>query len=132
MPDIFVPLDTTRFTRLHRELNARSYIVNTSLHYIDKNRKRLQKTYSNFDEFFQKFTFPREELDQMLSEAEKKDSLHAKDDEELQKTIHTASLILKGLVARDLWDMSEYFQVIYEEDPVVLQALELLHKEQQE
>ena len=112
--------------------NARSYIVNTSLHYIDKNRKRLQKTYSNFDEFFQKFTFPREELDQMLSEAEKKDSLHAKDDEELQKTIHTASLILKGLVARDLWDMSEYFQVIYEEDPVVLQALELLHKEQQE
>ena len=52
--------------------------------------------------------------------------------EELQKTIHTASLILKGLVARDLWDMSEYFQVIYEEDPVVLQALELLHKEQQE
>ncbi len=126
MPDIFVPLDTTRYTRLHRELSARSYIVNTSLRYIDKNRKRLQKTYPDFSKFMQEFTFPREELDQMFAEAEKKDSLRARDDDELQKTVHTASLILKGLVARDLWDMSEYFQVIYEEDPVVLQALKLL------
>ena len=126
MPDIFVPLDTTRYTRLHRELSARSYIVNTSLRYIDKNRKRLQKTYPDFSQFLQEFTFPREELDQMFAEAEKKDSLRARDDDELQKTVHTASLILKGLVARDLWDMSEYFQVIYEEDPVVLQALKLL------
>jgi succinate dehydrogenase/fumarate reductase flavoprotein subunit len=61
-----------------------------------------------------------------FAEAEKKDSLRARDDDELQKTVHTASLILKGLVARDLWDMSEYFQVIYEEDPVVQQALKLL------
>jgi len=126
MPDIFVPLDTTRYTRLHRELNARSYIVNTSLRYIDKNRKKLQKTYSDFNDFLQHFTFPREELDHMLADAEKTDSLRPRDDEELQKTIHTTSLILKGLVARDLWDMSEYFQVIYEEDPVVQQALKLL------
>ena len=64
----------------------------------------------------------------MLADAEKTDSLRPRDDEELQKTIHTTSLILKGLVARDLWDMSEYFQVIYEEDPVVQQALKLLCK----
>jgi len=127
MPDIFVPLDTTRFTRLHRELSARSYIINASLHYIDQNRKQLHKSYPDFETFNAKFTFPRKELDKMFAEAEKKDSIRARDDEELEKTVHSVSLILKGLVARDLWDMSEYFQVIYEEDPVVLQALELLN-----
>lgn len=129
MPDIFVPLDTARFTRLYRELNARSYIINTSLHYIDQNRKRLQKTYPQFADFYANFIFPREEIDKMLAEAEKKDSIRARDDEELEKSVHSASLILKGLVARDLWDMSEYFQVIYEEEPVVLKALEILNKE---
>jgi len=37
-------------------------------------------------------------------------------------------LILKGLVARDLWDFSEYFQIIYADDPVVLKALEVLQQ----
>ena len=35
-------------------------------------------------------------------------------------------MFLKGLIARDLWELNEYFQVIYEEDPVVLKAVELL------
>lgn len=128
MPDIFVPLDTTRYTRLHRELSARSYVVNASLRYIDKNRSRLNKQYKKFDKFFSEFTIPSEVIDEMLAEAEKKDSLRARSDEELQKTRTDVALILKGLVARDLWDMSEYFQVIYADDPVVLRALEVLRK----
>ena len=33
---------------------------------------------------------------------------------------------MKGLIARDLWDMSEYYAIIYEEDEVVKKAVELL------
>lgn len=128
MPDIFVPLDTTRYTRLHRELSARSYVVNASLHYMDQNRKHLLKQYKTFDDFRKQFTIPDYVLDEMLAEAEKKDSLRAKDDEELQKARTDVALTLKGLVARDLWDMSEYFQIIYADDPVVQKALEVLHK----
>lgn len=129
MPDIFVPLDTTRYTRLHRELSARSYIINTNLHYIDKNRKQLTKKYKDFDSFQKDFEMPAEVIDEMLAEAAKKDSLRARDDEELNKTKRDVALTLKGLVARDLWDMSEYFQIIYAEDPMVLKALEVLRKE---
>ena len=129
MPDIFVPLDTTRYTRLHRELSARSYIINTNLHYIDKNRKRLTKEYKDFDTFRRDFVIPDAVIDEMLSEAEKKDSLRARDDEELNKTKRDVAVTLKGLVARDLWDMSEYFQLIYADDPMVLKALEVLRKE---
>ena len=129
MPDIFVPLDTTRFTKLYRELTARSYINNANLHYMDGHRKQLQKTYKDFKSFNAKFTMPEEVLDEVLEKAAAKDSLRARDDEELQKTRQNMRLILKGLVARDLWDLSEYFQIIYEEDPVVIKALEVLAAE---
>lgn len=128
MPDIFVPLDTARYTRLHRELSARSYVVNASLKYIDKHRKQLNKKYEDFETFRRDFTIPTEVIDDLLAEAEKKDSLKARSDEELQKTRTDVALILKGLVARDLWDMSEYFQIIYADDPVIQRALEVLRK----
>ena len=126
MPDFFVPLDTTRFTRLHRELTARSYVVNANLHYLDQHRKQLKKQYASFEQFRKEFAMPRAVIDQMLADAQKKDSLRAKDDAELQQTYSSLNLVMKALVARDLWDMSEYFQIIYAEDPVVQKAVELL------
>ena len=96
---------------------------------MDGNRKQLSKQYKTFEDFRDHFTVPAEVLDSMLAEAARKDSLHAKDDAELEKTRTDVSLILKGLIARDLWDMSEYFQIIYADDPLVLRALEVLRKE---
>ena len=126
MPDIFVPLDTTRYTKLYRELSARSYIINANLHFMDEHRKQLTKQYKTFESFRVGFRVPETLIDEVLAEAQKKDSLQARDDEERQKTRANMHLILKGLIARDLWDMNEYFQIIYEEDPVVLRALDLL------
>ena len=37
-------------------------------------------------------------------------------------------MMLKALIARDLWDMSEYFSIVYEEDDVVMKAVELLQQ----
>ena len=126
MPDIFVPLDTTRYTRMHRELNARSYIINANLHFMDKNRKKLAQQYKDFETFRRDFTVPSSLLDHLFADAQKKDSIKARDESELQKTRTDVAFILKGLIARDLWDMSEYYQLIYADDPVVLKALEVL------
>ena len=49
-----------------------------------------------------------------------------KDDEEREKTIPRLRIQIKALVARDLWDMSEYFSVFNEESPTVAKAIELL------
>lgn len=130
MPDIFVPLDTTRYTKLYRELSARSYIVNANLHFMDANREQLARKYKKFDTFRTDFQIPEDVIDQMLDEALRKDSLKAKDDKELQKTRADVALIMKALVARDIWDMTEYFQIIYANDPVVKQALTILRKEE--
>lgn len=125
MPDYFVPLDTMRYAKCYRELSAKSIIINTNLRYIDKNRKKLSKAYPTFQQFKDNFQVPQEVINDIFAEGEKQ-NIRPKDEEERQKAIGNIQLIVKGLVARDLWDMSEYFAIIYQDDDVVKKAVELL------
>lgn len=125
MPDYFVPLDTLAYTKFHRELSAKSYIINANLKYVDANRKALRKRWTSFDEFRRDFVFPKEEIDKMIADAAK-DKIVPKDNAELEKTLPKLSMQLKALVARDLWDMSEYFAIINEESEIVRKAVEII------
>lgn len=125
MPDYFVPLDTLAYTKFHRELSAKSYIINANLKYVDANRKALRKRWTSFEEFRRDFVFPKEEIDKMIADAAK-DKVLPKDDAELEKTLPKLSMQLKALVARDLWDMSEYFAIINEESEIVRKAVEII------
>ena len=125
MPDYFIPLDTTRYTKLHRELAAKSVIVTQNLRYMDKNRKQLQQQYPTFEEFKKKFEVPQSFIDAILAEGEKL-NVKAKDEDELNRTLPPLRIQLKALIARDLWDMSEYFSIVNEDSEIVKKALELL------
>ena len=114
-------LDTLAYTKFHRELSAKSYIINANLKYVDANRKALRKRWTSFDEFRRDFVFPKEEIDKMIADAAK-DKVLPKDNAELEKTLPKLSMQLKALVARDLWDMSEYFAIINEESEIVRKA----------
>lgn len=125
MPDYFVPLDTLAYTKFHRELSAKSYIINANLKYVDANRKALRKRWTSFEDFRRDFVFPKEEIDKMIADAAK-DKVLPKDNAELEKTLPKLSMQLKALVARDLWDMSEYFAIINEESEIVRKAVEII------
>lgn len=125
MPDFFVPLDTTQYTPFHRQLAAKSFIINASLRYIDSHRKELRKRYTSFDKFSAEFTIPAAVTDALIADAAK-DGVKPKDGAELQATMPQLKLQLKALVARDLWDMSQYFAVINESNHIVMKAIELL------
>jgi carboxyl-terminal processing protease len=125
MPDHFIPLDTTHYTRLHRELVAKNAVVSQNLRYMDKNRKQLLKQYPTFQRFKERFEVPQSLIDNVMREGEKQ-KVKPKDDEELQRTLPTLRLQLKALIARDLWDMSEYYSIFYEDSEIVKKALELL------
>ncbi|MBR5634979.1 MAG: S41 family peptidase [Prevotella sp.] len=125
MPDFFVPLDTTQYTRFHRQLAAKSVIINTSLKYIDKNRKSLRKQYASFDDFKRDFEVPQSMIDDVVAEAEKQ-KVKPKDDAELQQTLPMLQMQLKALIARDIWDMNEYFAIINEQNHIVRRGLEVL------
>ena len=92
---------------------------------MDKNRKRLTKQWPDFTQFKAQYETPDDVIEQIFKEGEKQ-KITPKDEEEREKTIPQLKLMLKALTARDLWDMSEYFSIIYEDDPMVLKAVELL------
>lgn len=127
MPDYFVPLDTTLYTPYHRQLAARSYLINANLKYVDAHRKTLKQQYPDFATFLARYEVPQSLLDDIRKAAEK-DKIKPKDEAEWKKSLPQLRLQLKALVARDLWDMSQYFQVVNEANPIVQKALTLFQQ----
>lgn len=127
MPDYFVPLDTTIYSKLYRQLSAKGIVISRQLKYIDANRKKLHQEYPSFDKFKTSFTVPEELTNDILAEGKKK-KLEPKDDKELEKTLENMRLQLKALIARDLWDMNEYFEIINEQSNVVKKALDVIQQ----
>jgi len=127
MPDEYIPLDTTIYTRFHRELAAKSIVLQQNLRYVDNHRKQLKKAWPSFAAFKQNYQVPQSLIDAILKEGEKQ-NVKPKDEAELQKTLPYLRLQLKALIARDIWDMSEYFSIFNEENEMVKRALEVLAK----
>jgi carboxyl-terminal processing protease len=125
MPDEFVPLDTTRYTSFHRELAAKSVIIDANLRYVDQHRKSLQRDYKTFDDYCQRFEVPQSVIDGIMAEAVKK-NIKPKDEAERQRTLPYLRLQLKALIARDLWGMNEYFYIMGETNDALTKALSLL------
>ena len=129
MPDVFVPLDTTIYTPLHRELSAKGIVLNAYLHYVDENRPALLKAYPSFADFNKGYAVPAALTDSIMAEGRRK-GITPKDSAELARTMPYLCLQLKALVARDLWSMTEYFAVMNEQNPIVMKAVEILKSEE--
>ena len=114
-----------RYTPLHRQLAAKGVVIQQNLRYVDNHRKELKKRWTTFDDYKQNYEVPRSLIDEILAEGEKQ-NIKPKDEAELEKTLPYLSLQLKALIARDLWDMSEYFSVFNESSEMVKKALEVI------
>lgn len=124
MPDYFVPLDTTKYTKYHRLLAAKNIIMNAYLKYVDANRTTLKGLYKSFDTFNKNYVVPQSLLDTIVSEG-KKEKVEPKDKAELTATMPYIKVQLKALVARDLWDMNEYYRIWNEQSDIVNKAVKL-------
>ena len=127
MPDYFVPLDTTKNTSLYRQIVAKRILIDANLRHLAKHRNELKEKYSTFEDFRHKYEVPEEIIENIYAEAKKalKDK-YLKDEEE--KTTGLLKLMLRALAARDLWDMNEYFAIIYEDDDIVKKAVQLMEE----
>ena len=125
MPDEYVPLDTTLYTKYHRELAAKSIIIQQNLRYVDNHRKELQDRWTDFADFKTNYEVPQSLVDAVFAEGDKQ-GIKPRDEAEFEKTKPYLSVQLKALIARDLWDMSEYFSVFNERSEIVKKALEVI------
>ena len=128
MPDIFVPADTTRYSKLHRELINDGIINKICLSYVDKNRKAILSKYPSF-EIYDKSFDDSVIFTQLKADADAKKINFPEG--EWMKAMPLLKDQLKALIARDLWDTNEYFEVINTKNDFVKKALEILQDNEQ-
>ena len=124
MPDYFVPLDTLTYTKYHRELTAKGVIVNTNLAVIDRYRKDYEKRYPDFKTYNKHFEVDDTILSILRAEADKAGVKH--DEELYQASLPYIKVQLKALIARDLWDMTQFYEVFNHTDETVMKGLEII------
>ena len=130
MPDYFVPVDTTLYTDYHRNLVAKGVVIKTTMNFIENNRKALLDKYKTFEKFNEKFEIDDQILN-FLREAADKEKIEF-NEEQYNKALPLIKTQLKALIARDLWDMNEYFQVMNATNKSVERALEILNDKEYE
>ena len=126
MPDFFVPIDTTLYTDWHRNLVAKGVIIRSTTGYIEKHRQELKERYKDFKAFNRKFEIDDTFMADVKTLAEKEKI--AFNEEQYVQSLPLVKTQLKALIARDLWDMNEYFQVMNTTDRTVQQALKVLNE----
>ena len=124
MPDYFVPIDTTLYTDYHRNLVAKGAVINFTMKYIEQHRNELKGKYKKFESFNEKFTIDDTMLATLREIGEKAGVKF--NEEQYTTSLPLIKTQLKALIARDIWDMSEYFQVMNTTNESVQKALEIL------
>ena len=123
-----MPLDRLRYTKYHRELTAKGAIVNTNLAVIDRYRKEYEVRYPDFKTYNKHFQVDDTILSILLAEAEK---AGVKYDEELyQASLPLIKVQLKALIARDLWEMSQFYEIYNHTDETVMKGLEIIQSKE--
>jgi len=125
MPDIFVPVDTTFYTEFYGKLIRKGIFNQFVVSYVDKNRKSLAIKNPNFQAFEKSFSVEGDVMSGLLQMA--KDNSITWTDDDLAKSGGVIKVIVKGLIAQQLFTTSEYFQVVNKEnDPTYSKALEVI------
>ena len=126
-PDVFVPLDTTEYTKYYRNVMAKGLINRFAIAYVDEHRKEIRKQYRDDDAYVKGF----EVTDQMLAELRKMADEEGVEfnEEEYTRSVPLFKMSLKGLIGRDIYDNATYFKVYNRHDPIFREALKTINSQ---
>ncbi|MDR1331511.1 MAG: S41 family peptidase [Tannerella sp.] len=125
MPDVFIPLDTALYTDYHRKVVNIGLINQVAIDYLDRNRTALNKKYRDIGAFKKNFEVTAGTM-QSLQELAAKEQIEF-EAEQYAKSEPLMKLQIKALIARDLFDMSEYYQIINDENKSLREALRIIN-----
>ena len=124
MPDIFVPLDTTRTNQYYRNVTAKNVVLNTAMQYTERNRRMLQRRFRTFEEFNRGYVIGTDVL--RLFQSKALDAGVEFDEEQYQACLTIYKAQLKASIARLIWGMNAYYQVIQELDETIQRAVKYM------
>ena len=126
MPDVFVGLDTARYTAYHRQLLRRG-ILNRSIYtYLDNHRREIISKYRKVSKFIDQYEIDDQlwaTLDTLATET----GIKPKDDAEKEASRPLIAVQLKALLARDLYNSTSTYYMIYNPtNPIYRKAMEII------
>ena len=128
MPDIFIPIDSTRTTDYHLTLNRYGILNKMTISYLDENRKNLNKKYPDIYKFKKDFSVTEDMLNKIISMAEEEKIEF--NEEQYNKSKEYISLHLKAIIANNLFDPKDYYNIINEVNDSYRKALEIINNDQ--
>ena len=124
MPDIFVPADTSGNTPYLRKLIGQGVLTSFVLGWQDNHRKEIIRKYPTADDYIRKFRLP-DDMMQSLRNAGEGKNIRA-DEDEFIRTEPKLRLLIRALIARDIWNSTAYFRIINEGSPDFHKAVEVI------
>lgn len=126
-PDKFVALDTTEFTNYYRDITAKGLVNTFVIGYVENHRNEIKKEYKNDEAFTKHFEVSDEMLKQLYDMAEKEGIEYNEEQALTSKPL--MSMVIKGLIGRDIFDNSTYYKVYNTHDPIFKEAYRLINSE---
>ena len=124
-PDRFVPLDTSENTLYYRKVMAKGLINQFVVGYVDSHRKKLLKEYKTAQDFTDRFSVSDDMLATLKEMADKEGVDYNAEQAERSRPLF--AMVIKALIARDIYDNAAYFRVFNSYDPIYKEALRLIN-----
>ncbi|MBQ4345324.1 MAG: S41 family peptidase [Muribaculaceae bacterium] len=128
MPDLFVPMDTADYSDYYRDLVAKGVINQYCLNYVDANRKALKRKYKTTDRYIAEFEVTPEIMQGLIDKATAEGVEFNEEQYNISRNL--LMVIVKGLIANDLYDEKGiYNRIVNEINPIYKAALQLINDE---
>jgi carboxyl-terminal processing protease len=124
MPDIFVPLDTTRTNQYYRKVTAKNVVLNTAMQYTERNRRMIQRRYRTVEDYKRGFEIGQDILRIFQDKAQ--DAKVDFDEAQYNECLYIFKIQLKATIARLIWGMNAYYQIVQELDETIQRAVKYI------
>lgn len=127
MPDVFIPLDTTASSKYYTDLWRKGVFNDFVLSYMEKNRNKISKDYPDFKAFKENFGVDQALMSQFVDFARNKGVTPEEGD--LDKSGNEIKYIIKGIIARNVFNANSYFEIISPIDNELMHAVDVMQQE---
>ncbi|MEE1081645.1 MAG: S41 family peptidase [Bacteroidales bacterium] len=127
MPDVFVPLDTTKLSPNHRILIARGIVNKFILEYFRDNQKRLKSKYKTFEAYDKNFEISDKIIDQLCDRA-RKDSVEL-DSTDVLYDNNLLKIQVKANIAADLFETGTFSQIMNRNNKIYAAGMDIISNE---
>lgn len=124
MPDYFVPIDTSFYSKYYAALWDKSIIPKIAYNEVDQSREEFLAKYPSSNDFYKNYDISDAILDKLISDGKKENIEY--DDAGFNKSKKVLKTQLKAYIARDVYDTETSVKVFNKDNEILNKAYEII------